>query len=193
MGFRFIENYRDSYPVRLMCAVLEASPAGCYAWRERPCGSNFCALGRDPADPSRQRSTLWQSTVPCHFADAGTWRQPRPDRTADASIWHSGDHGAARRIRTTDSRPTLPIAPNLIASDFIAPLLTRSGCRYHLHSNRGGWLCLAAIMDFCSHRIVGWAMREGRTRLDRADNGDPPAARCRIDPSFRSRRAVRFT
>ncbi|NEV01842.1 hypothetical protein [Bradyrhizobium uaiense] len=33
MSFRFIEDHRDAYPVRLMCAVLEVSPAGYYAWR----------------------------------------------------------------------------------------------------------------------------------------------------------------
>jgi hypothetical protein len=36
MSFRFIEDHRAVYPVRLMCAVLEVSPAGYYAWRERP-------------------------------------------------------------------------------------------------------------------------------------------------------------
>jgi hypothetical protein len=76
MSFRFIEDYRDTYLVRLMCAVLEVSPAGYYAWRERPI-STMALHG------------------PCHSADAGTWRQLRPDRTADASIGHSGDHGAA--------------------------------------------------------------------------------------------------
>jgi putative transposase len=28
MSFRFIEDHRGTYPVRLMCAVLEVSPAG---------------------------------------------------------------------------------------------------------------------------------------------------------------------
>ncbi|MEH2516391.1 hypothetical protein V1279_001964 [Bradyrhizobium sp. AZCC 1610] len=36
MSFRFIEDYRDTYLVRLMCAVLEVSLTGYYAWPERP-------------------------------------------------------------------------------------------------------------------------------------------------------------
>lgn len=31
MSFRFIEDHREAYPVRLMCTVLEVSPAGYYA------------------------------------------------------------------------------------------------------------------------------------------------------------------
>ena len=35
MRFRFIEDRRTEYPVRIMCRVLEVSPAGYYAWRSR--------------------------------------------------------------------------------------------------------------------------------------------------------------
>jgi hypothetical protein len=28
ISFRFIEDHRNTYPVRLMCAVLEVSPSG---------------------------------------------------------------------------------------------------------------------------------------------------------------------
>ncbi|QHO75788.1 hypothetical protein ACH79_27435 [Bradyrhizobium sp. CCBAU 051011] len=41
---RFIEDHRDSYPVRLMCAVLEDSTASYYAWREPRATSNAVLL-----------------------------------------------------------------------------------------------------------------------------------------------------
>lgn len=57
MSFRFIEDHRDAYPVRLMCAVLEVSPAGYYAWRDRHSSERTksnCAPGCGPASPSRR-------------------------------------------------------------------------------------------------------------------------------------------
>jgi hypothetical protein len=34
--FRFIDQHKDQWPVRLLCEALEVSPAGYYAWRQRP-------------------------------------------------------------------------------------------------------------------------------------------------------------
>ena len=36
MTFRFIEDHRSHWPVRLLCETLEVSTAGYYAWRQRP-------------------------------------------------------------------------------------------------------------------------------------------------------------
>ena len=36
MTFRFIDEHRTQWPVRLLCETLEVSPTGYYAWRQRP-------------------------------------------------------------------------------------------------------------------------------------------------------------
>ena len=36
MTFRFIDDHRREWPVRLLCETLGVSPAGYYAWRGRP-------------------------------------------------------------------------------------------------------------------------------------------------------------
>src|SRR6266404_3044587 len=118
MSFRFIEDHRDTYPVRLMCAVLEVSPAGYYAWRERPvstrAASNSALLAqiRQVHHDSGQRYGSPRVHVALRTQERGASRgrierlmrrhdiraimaPPRPDRTADASAWHPRHHGAA--------------------------------------------------------------------------------------------------
>ena len=36
MRFRFIEQHARTWPVRLVCRVLQVSPSGYYGWRSRP-------------------------------------------------------------------------------------------------------------------------------------------------------------
>jgi hypothetical protein len=36
VNFRFIDENQGQWPVRVLCAALDVSPAGYYAWRDRP-------------------------------------------------------------------------------------------------------------------------------------------------------------
>lgn len=63
------------------------------------------------------------------------------------------------RVRTTDSAHGLPIAPNRLLASASPPQSDRvwvSDITYV--GTIEGWLYLAAVMDLCSRRIVGWAM-----------------------------------
>jgi putative transposase len=165
MSFRFIEDHRETYPVRLMCAVLEVSPAGYYAWRERPvsarAGSNSTLLAeiRQVHHDSGQRygSPRVHAALRTQGRGASRGRIERLMRRYGIRAIMA----RPRRVRTTDSRHDLPIAPNLIARDFTAAAPNRVWLADITYiPTAEGWLYLAAVMDMFSRKIVGWAMRD---------------------------------
>ncbi|MBB4264386.1 transposase InsO family protein [Bradyrhizobium sp. CIR3A] len=165
MSFRFIEDHRDAYPVRLMCAALEVSPAGYYAWRGRPQSTRATA-----------NATLLAEIRQVHHDSGQRYGSPRvhavlrtqgrgASRGRIERLMHR--HGIRaimappRRVRTTDSRHGLPIAPNLIERHFAAAAPNRIWLADITYiPTAEGWLYLAAIMDLFSRKIVGWAMRD---------------------------------
>ena len=165
MSFRFIEDHRDAYPVRLMCAVLDVSAAGYYAWRERPVSQRAAA-----------NAALLKTIRQVHQDSGGRYGSPRvhaalrvqgrgASRGRIERLMHR--HGiraimaSPRRVRTTDSRHSLPIAPNLIERNFTTAAPNRIWLADITYiPTAQGWLYLAAIMDLFSRKIVGWAMRD---------------------------------
>jgi putative transposase len=171
MSFRLIEDHRRAYPVRVLCAVLEVSPAGYYAWR-----------ARSPSARSSANAELVAAIRRVHHDSAGRYGSPR----VHAALRTQGRgtsrgrierlmrrHGIRaimappRRVRTTDSRHALPIAPNVLARDFTAAAPNRVWLADITYiPTDEGWLYLAAVMDLFSRKIVGWAMRDHlRTEL----------------------------
>ena len=163
MRFRFIEDRRADYPVRVMCRVLEVSPAGYYAWRSRPESSRSVANRELLASIRRvhrdSHGRYGSPRIHAELRSPRAWRKPRPDRTTDALPWHSGHHGKPRRCRTTDSGHGFPIAPNLLGRNFSAAARNQIWLADITYIETGqGWLYLAAVIDLYSRRIVGWAM-----------------------------------
>jgi transposase InsO family protein len=148
-----------------MCAVLEVSPAGYYAWRERPV-----------SERTKSNATLLAAIRQVHRDSSGRYGSPRVHavlRTQGRGTSRGRiermmrRHGIRaitvppRRVHTTDSRHDLPIAPNLIARDFTAPAPNRVWLADITYiPTAEGWLYLAAVMDLFSRKIVGWAMRD---------------------------------
>lgn len=67
----------------------------------------------------------------------------------------------ARRFKaTTDSKYSLPVVGNVLGRDFGAQEANRKWAADITYIwTREGWLYLAVVLDLCSRRVVGWAMR----------------------------------
>jgi putative transposase len=62
-------------------------------------------------------------------------------------------------VHTTDSRHTLPVAPNVLARQFNPEAPNRAWvCDMTYVRTRSGWLYLAVVLDLFSRKVVGWTM-----------------------------------
>ena len=164
MRFCFIEDHRTAFPVRTMCAVLEVSASGYYAWRDRPEGTRSRADRALAADIRRvhadNRGIYGSPRV--HAALRAEGRRIGVNRVARL-MRHLGIQGRHKRRgpRTTVSKHSLPVAPNLLDRQFTAPAPNRIWLADITYIPTGeGWLYLAVILDMFSRRVVGWAMSE---------------------------------
>ena len=185
MKFAFIDAEKAHHPVALLCDVLDVSRSGYYASLKRP-------------EPTRRRrdAQLMARITAIHKSSRRTYGSPRIHAELAAEGHRVGRKRVARLMQqqgikvrrkrrfcaTTDSRHTLPIAPNVLARDFEvdAPNVVWVTDITYI-STREGWLYLAAILDLFSRRVVGWATSD---RIDRKLTLDA------LDSALRSRRPV---
>jgi putative transposase len=164
MTFRFIEEHRAQWPVRLLCETLEVSPAGYYAWRDRPTSAQ-----------EQRRATLLVEIRTVHAEVKARYGSPR----LHAELLARGrpccvntvarlmrDNGvAAKTVRkfrcTTDSNHDLPVAENLLDRQFDPASPNESWVADITYlPTREGWLYLAVVEDLYSRRVVGWSMAD---------------------------------
>jgi putative transposase len=162
--FRFIDEHKGRWPVRLLCQALEVSPAGYYAWRRRPRSAR-----------RQRRDALAAEIRAIHAEVKARYGSPRIHaelvargqaccvNTVAKLMRQNGIAArAARKFRrTTDSNHGLPVADNLLGRQFdpASPNEVWVADITYLPT-REGWLYLAAVEDLYSRRVVGWAMAE---------------------------------
>ena len=164
MRFAFIAAEKAAFPVRLLCRTLQVSPAGFYAWQERPPTPRVQAderLGLEiAAIHAESRQRYGSPRIHAELADRG--RQTSRKRVA--RLMRTRGLAARRRRRfrvTTQSRHRFPIAPNVLARQFERAEPNHAWVTDITYIPTGeGWLYLAVILDLCSRFAVGWAMSE---------------------------------
>ena len=165
-------DHQEEYPVNVMCRVLQVARSGYYAWR-----------ARQPGPQAQHRAALVEAIRAVHAQSRGRYGSPRVHRALRAQGTACCVNTVAKLmnraqiranthrrfvVRTTDAQHEHPVAPNRLRQDFA--VATRPDQVWvaditYLATGEG-WLYLAAVLDLCSRKVVGWCVADHlRTEL----------------------------
>jgi transposase InsO family protein len=160
--FALVEAEKANYPVEVLCEVLEVSRSGFYAWKRR-----------SPSARTRRRAHLAVEIAAVYKKNKRRYGSPRIHRvlrkkgervsrkTVERVMREDGIVARQKRRfrRTTDSKHTSPIAPNLVQRQFEPKRANQvwAGDVTYI-ATATGWAYLAVLLDLFSRRVVGWAM-----------------------------------
>ena len=165
MKYAWIREHRDSFPVAVMCEVLDVSKAGYYAAWDRP-----------PSPRAQRSARIRESVRQAHARSHGIYGCTK---IAERLQQHDGLEAACRntvaramrelglqsRVRrgftptTTQADPTKQPAPNTLDRDFSAEAPNHKWVTDITYlATATGWVYLAVVLDLFSRKVVGWAM-----------------------------------
>ncbi len=159
---------RKQYPVRISCAVLDVSASGYFVWQRRRDADRPGPAGRHSDEALLAHIRAIHAEVKREYG----WPRMHKEllaqgiRVGKERVRHlmqqHGIHAKTKRkfVVTTDSRHSLPVAPDLVQRRFNpeAPNQLWSGDITYIATDEG-WLYLAAVIDLFSRQVVGWSMQ----------------------------------
>jgi putative transposase len=164
MTFRVIAALKAQHTVSRLCSVLGVTRQGFYAW-----------LGRSPSARRAQDQQLKEMILDSYEKSWRTYGTPRMHaELSDHGVGISrkrvarlmrelGIEGVSRRRgrkRTTVQAEAAKAAPDLLERRFHAERPDQVWVADITYvPTHEGWLFLAAVIDLCSRRCVGWSMR----------------------------------
>jgi transposase InsO family protein len=148
-----------------MCRILQVTPAGYYAWRDRPVSAR-----------ARRAEELKAKIRQVHDQSGGTYGSPRVAVELKEQGMSVSENTVARYMRavgigvtpakrfqprTTDADHAHPIASNVLDRDFAAaaPDQKWAADLTYLWTDEG-WLYLSVVIDLFSRRVIGWSMSD---------------------------------
>ncbi len=162
MRFAFIAKNADMLPVDRLCQIMDVSPRGYRAYRNRPLSQ------------SQRKDMVVLAHIREQFAlSLGSYGRPRMTVELKELGFDVGHRRIGRLMSengievkrnkkfkaTTDSNHAFNIAPNLLNRDFHADAPNKKWVADISYVwTREGWLYLAVILDLHSRRVIGWAV-----------------------------------
>ncbi|MCS3763026.1 hypothetical protein GGE24_005032 [Bradyrhizobium centrosematis] len=168
MKFVFIAKHRAIWPVAWLCNALGVSRSGFHAW-----------LNRSPSTRSRSDEELGGKIKDSFMASDRTygarhvWRDMLADG-ADCGLHRIERLTRVQGLRARPRRRRLPkdsgdrqfknVPANLLDRQFAAERPNQKWIADFTYLwTAEGWLCMAAVIDLFSRRVVGWSMSAAMT------------------------------
>jgi len=165
MKFEWIKEHIGKFEVSIMCDVLQVSRSGYYAWVDRP-----------PSACATRQAEVTGAIVQMHHGPRRAYGSPRVQvelaeqgikvcvNTVAKLMKQAQIRSIMQKrfvVQTTDSKHDQPTAPNRLDRNFQAEKPDQKWCCDITYIHTGeGFLYVAAVMDLCSRRIVGWSMAD---------------------------------
>ena len=165
MKYAWIREHRDSFPIALMCHVLQVSRSGYYS-----------SVKREPSPRAVRRTKIQQTVARLHSESHGIYgsvkiaRQMRQDDELESACRNTvatamRELGLKSRVSksfsptTTKSDPTKRPAANVLDRDFTAEAPNRKWVTDITYLPIAtGWVYLAVVLDLFGRKVVGWSI-----------------------------------
>ncbi len=170
MKHAWIQKHRDSFPVKVMCQVLQVSTGGYYD-----------SLDREPSKRAQRHERIKQSVQQVHAESHCPVFQKRSgsakiaDRLQQCEELESAcrntvaatmrELGIKSRVSksftptTTKNDPSKRPAPNRLDRDFMAEAPNRKWVVDITYlPTAAGWVYLAVVLDLFGRKVVGWSI-----------------------------------
>lgn len=168
MKYAWIDGQRKAYPLPALCATLSVSLSGYQAWKRG-------------GTPNRKRLSdpqLLTLIRAIHAEIKGAYGSPRMLREIRGRGFPASKARIERLMRengirarhkrrykaTTDSRHSLPVAPNRLDRNFTpsAPNQVWTADLTYIWTTEG-WLYLAVVLDLFNREVVGYSLKPRMT------------------------------
>ena len=159
--YPLVADLRGEHGADKVCRSLSVSRSGFYRWS-----------GHRPGKREEENLRLGQEIRRIHRDRKERYGSPRIhaelrergfscNRKRVARLMKEGGIRSRRarkvKVRTTDSRHSLPVAENLLARDFNPPGPNRAWVSDITYIQTGeGWVYLATVIDLWSRKVIGW-------------------------------------
>jgi len=166
--YAFIEQHCDSYPLQMLCMALQVSDSGFTSWQRSDGPKKWLSEGellkRIREIHEETRAAYGSPRIYQELKGSGI---PVSKGRVERLMRENGLRGRHKRRfkATTDSKHSLPVAPNRLDQNFETERPDQVWTADLTYIATGeGWLYLAIILDLYTRQIVGWAMRERMTK-----------------------------